>query len=150
MKVLFKNTTKFSKDMYTKFLTFHSKTYDFSYLLYTFVISLILIFCFVVQISGNNYFLASIFMIILLIFLFYRFFHPLNTVKKEYNSEKITKERNASYLFFEKYYIVNLNKSSKTLYYRNLYRVFETDTFFYLYIDRTHAFIMKKDSFTLR
>ena len=150
MKLLFKNTTQFSKDIYKTFLTFHSKTYDLPYFLYTFTILLLLLFCIVSQIVSYNYHLAAIYIVIFLVFLFWRFFHPINTVKKEYNSEKITKESKISYLFFNKYYIVNFNNSSKTLYYRNIRRVFETDTFFYFYLDKTHAFLINKDTFTLR
>lgn len=150
MKVLFKNTTKFSKDIYTNFLIFHSKTYDLSYFLYTIGILLLLLFCMAVQISSQHYYLVAIYIAIFLAFLFYRFFHPIKTVKKEYNSDKITQESNITYLFFEKYYIVHYNNCSRTMYYRNIRRVFETDTFFYFYLDKTHAYLIQKNTFTLR
>ena len=43
MKLLFKNTTRYSEEVYKEFLSFHQNKYQFRYTLYTFVIAMLLI-----------------------------------------------------------------------------------------------------------
>ena len=33
--------------------------------------------------------------------------------------------------------------------YWKIYKLFETDEFFYIYIDKNHAFLLKKDKFSI-
>ena len=150
MELLFKNTTKFSENIYTDFLLFHNKTYRFSYYLYTIGISFLLLFCIAGHIAYQNYFLLVVFLLLLFIFLYWRTSHPTKTIKKEYEGEKITKQQEITYLFYPNYFEVHYQDSINVMYYRNIYRVFETDAFFYLYLDKTHAFLIDKETFSIR
>lgn len=150
MDLLFKNTTQFSADLYSEFLSFHNKTYRFSYHLYTFFISLVLLFCMAGHIVYQNYWLTGIFLLLWLIFLCWRIFRPITLVKKEYEGEKVTKEQEITYLFFDKSFVVHFNNNNQTFYYSNIHRIFETDTFFYFYLDKTYAFIIHKNCFSKR
>ena len=89
LKILFKNTTKYSEENYAKFLQFHDKKYSFSYKLYTIVIIMLILFCIIAQVKYHNYSIAIIFCIALTLFFLWRFFHPITLVQKELKSDSI-------------------------------------------------------------
>ena len=93
MKVLFKNKTKYTKEMYKEFLEFHEEKYGTTYYLYTIIFILAFVFCIVMQLKYANYLLALITAITLIGFVFWRFYHPIKTVKKEIKSKKIEEEQ---------------------------------------------------------
>ena len=64
MKLLFKNTTRYSEKVYKEFLNFHQNKYQFRYTLYTFVIAMLLIMFLIVQIKSYNYTFAIIFCVV--------------------------------------------------------------------------------------
>ena len=65
MKILFKNETKYNKEIYENFLNFHNKKFHFKYTLYTAAIIMLLIFCLSLQVKYHNYTLAILFEIFL-------------------------------------------------------------------------------------
>ena len=147
LKILFKNTTKYNKKIYKEFLEFHSEKFDLKYFLSTGIIAFILLFCIVLQIKYQHYVLASLFIIIIISFLAWRFLHPVSEVKKSYNSTPIQKEQELNYTFYEKTFKIREKVNTETINYRDLYKIFETKSFFYLYIDKTHSFLVDKNGF---
>lgn len=147
MKLLFKNKTKYTKQTYKEFLEFHNNKYHISYLLFNICIIFLILFCIVLQIQYNYYNIAILFCIALTIFALWRFFHPISVVKKEIESDKIQNEKEFTFKFYDKYFKVQDELQVDTIKYYKLYKIHETDTFFYLYIDRTHAFLLNKDTF---
>ena len=148
MKLLFKNTTKYTKKTYDEFLKFHSEHYKYWYLLYTVFMSCIIIFIITIQIKIHNISISFIFCITLTLFILWRIFHPISEVRKEYEGETIQKEKSYTFKFYEKYfYVLNLRSISEAKY-SDLYKVFETDSFFYLYIDKKHSLLLEKTCFT--
>lgn len=149
LKILFKNTTKYSPDIYQEFLTFHGKKHQFTYILYTAIIIALLLFCVIVQVKSHNLSLAIIFCIIITFFFLWRYFHPISKISKEFESEKIRNEKEFTFIFYEKYIKIRDKLQFDTIKYYKLYKVYETPTFFYLYIDRTHSFLIDKSKFSL-
>ena len=149
MKVLFKNKTKYSKEAYDEFLEFHQEKYGFSYYTYTFAIAVALLFCFVMQIQSKNYFISILTFVILVLFLLWRFYNPIQTVKQEKQSKKIENEQEFIFKFFEKKFLIYSQKLNRQVFYWQLHKVFETEEYFYLYIDKTHAFLLDKQSFEI-
>ena len=89
LKILFKNITKYDKEIYTDFLKFHQKVFGLKYSLYTaFVIGLLLILV-AMQIRNHNMNLAIILCSIITGFFLWRYLHPASEVTKEFNSAKI-------------------------------------------------------------
>ena len=84
-------------------------------------------------------------------FFLWRFLHPVSEVSKEFNSEKIQNEKEFTFIFYEKNFKVRENNKLETyiIKYKELYKVFETDNFFYLYIDKTHSLLINKNCFTI-
>lgn len=149
MKVLFKNKTKYSKEIYKEFLEFHQEKYGASYYLHTIIIIIALLFCIVLQFKYKNYMLSLLTLTILLAFLAWRFYNPIKTVQKELKSKKIEKEQEFIFKFFEKQFSIYSQKLNRRIYYWQLRKVFETEEFFYLYIDKTHAFLLDKQRFEI-
>ncbi|MCI8410971.1 MAG: YcxB family protein [Clostridia bacterium] len=149
MDILFKNTMKYNKDIYEEFLLFHNKKYRLSHIFYTITIIALILFCLTIQVKYHNYTIAILFCIGLTCFLLWRFFHPICVASKEFKSDKIQNEEEFTFTFFDKYFKIQNRLKYQTIKYRRLYKIFETSTFFYLYIDRTHAFLIDKSTFTI-
>lgn len=147
MKILFKNKTKYDKKTYNEYLQFHNNTFSNKYMFYTIIVGLLLFFCFAMQVKYNYYTLAICLFIIFFIFLYWRLFHPIYEVKKEFKSKKISQEQEFTFKFYEKYFTICHNINYTKIKYYKLYKIYETPTFFYLYIDKEHAFLINKNGF---
>lgn len=147
LNLLFKNVTKYSKEVYDEFLKFHSKKFSFRYNLFSLAISMLLLFLMMLHISYNNYGIAVIICACLTAFILYRYFQPIEEVRNEYNSEKITKETSYTFSFYEKYFKIYAKREYSKIYYKDLYKIFETNEFFYLYLDKRHSLLLDKNGF---
>lgn len=147
LKILFENTTKYSKDIYNKFLAFHSKKYRFTYVSYTVIIVALILFCLTLQVKYHNFTIAVVFCSVLTVFILWRLFKPISDVSKEYKSEKIQSEKEFTFKFYDNFFTVEDNNEYIKMNYFQLYKVFETQDFFYLYIDKRHSFLIEKSKF---
>lgn len=147
LEILFKNKTVYSKEAYDDFLKFHRKKFATTYKLYNIAVIALILFCIVCLVSYKYYNPAIIFCFILVGFVYWRFIKPILDVDKEYKSDKISNSDTFTFTFYEKFFTVESKKSISKNKYRYLYKVFETKKFFYLYIDKTHSFLLAKNSF---
>lgn len=147
MNLLFKNVTKYSKTIYDDFLKFHTKKFSFRYHLFSLAISMIFLFFIMLHISYHHYGLAIIFCACLTSFILWRYFHPIEEVQEDYNSDKVTKEYAFTFSFYNKYFKVYSKRQYSVIHYADLYKIFETDTFFYLYLDSRHSLLLNKSGF---
>lgn len=109
---------------------------------------MLILFFIMLYVKYDHYGIAIIFCACLTSFLLWRYFHPIEEVKKDYNSDKITREKSFTFSFYHKYFKVYSKGVYSIVYYKNLYKIFETDTFFYLYLDSRHSLILDKSGFT--
>lgn len=149
MKVNFKNTTKYTKETYEKFLTFHQKKYGTKYKIYTLVVIILLAFCVAMNFRYGNIGVGFIFLVSVVCFLLYRFFHPLEKIKKESNSDKIKNEMEYVFTFYNHFMHVSGNGISQRVRYWKLKKAFEDREYFYLYITDEYAFAIKKNGFSI-
>lgn len=149
LKVLFKNKTKYTKEIYKKFLEFHTKRYNLQATVFNVIVIALILFLIVLQIAYRYYSIAILSTIIFTGFCLYRYFHPILVVKKELKGETISQEKSFTFKFYEKYFKVSDNINVNKVKYLNLRRGFETKDFFYLYLDKTHAFIINKKNFSI-
>ncbi len=147
LKLLFENTTKHSKAIYDKFLTFHRNKYKLTYTIYTILVIAFILFGMILQIQYHNFGIAILLCCGLTFFILWRLFHPVSEVSKEYKSDKIQKQKEYTFKFYDKYFTVQDNKELFEIKYFKLYRVFEVSDFFYLYLDKRHAFLVDKAKF---
>ena len=148
MKILFKNKTKYTKEIYEKYLQFHQNKFGNKYTFITIVTILLLCFCIITNLKYSNYFTGFLLLIILSIFCFYRFFYPTKKVEKELKTDKFKNEKEFTFTFYEKFFVISDKKNSEKIKYWKLHRVYETEDFFYLYINKDHAFLLDKTTFT--
>lgn len=149
MNPIFKNTTKNSPKEYKKFAEFHGRKHIFSYLLTLFIVSAFFIFCSIIQFSSKHYMLGIFFILFLLAFIVYQIIHPLIIIKKDLKNGKISNKSKNTFLFFDKNFKVLSNDTEVIVKYRKLHKIYETDTFFYLYLNSTYAFLVSKNGFII-
>ena len=149
MKPIFKNTTKYSKDIYMKFLEFHNQKYGLKHHIYSILFIILLAYCIIINVQYSNIFPAIIFGIVLILVIYNRYFSQINIIKKELKSEPIQKENQFVFYFYEKYFKIRNKQLNDKVKYKQLYKIHETEEYFYLYIDHTHSYILSKDGFTL-
>ncbi len=149
MEKLFENVTTYDKEEYKKFVIFHNKKYNLKYNLYTLFVLLLILFCSVSGFFANNIRIGILFLLIAFCFALYRLFHPYLFVKKEAKSKKITEKLTNTYTFYEKFFIIKNKQDTIKLKYYKLYKIFETKDCFYLYLNKTHAFVLSKNTFKI-
>ena len=137
MKILYKNKTKYTKEVYSKFLQFHQNKFGNKYTFSTVVTILLLCFCIITNLQYYHKSVAFILLITLIIFCFYRFYHPIKLVKQELKTEKFKNEIEFTFKFYKKFFTIFDSKNLEKIQY-----------FFYLYIDKNHAFLLDKNTFT--
>lgn len=150
LKELFLNKTTYPQELYSQFIKFHNKTYHFSYKSFTIIILGFLLLCLVLQFINHYYVLVCLLTIITISFLLWRIFHPISLVQKEFTSDKIKNNKIFTFKFYDKYFEILDDLQYSKLKYYNIYKVYETNNFFYIYIDKTHALILKKENFLIR
>lgn len=157
MKPIFTNKTTYSKDIYMDFLEFHSKTFMLSYLLKTIPIVGVILIIIILHFSNLIIPSAIILIIMLLLYIAYKFLKPIQEVKKDFKSDIIKKQDFFTFCFYEKFFTIcknteieNIQNNTKIdeFFYCNIYKIFETKNFFYLYIDDSHSFILNKSYFS--
>lgn len=149
MEKLFENKTTYTKDTYMEFLRFHTKTYNLPYMAYTMFWAAIFILCIYLAFSSGNRLQGVIITIILICFVVYRVYRPKKLVDNELKSEKISTNNINVFSFYDKNFLVENNNGVFTFRYFMLHRVFETDDFFYLYVNKENAFLVAKKTFSL-
>lgn len=147
MKILFKNTTKYTKENYNAFIEFHQNKYGVKTLIKIGLIFLCLIYIVFLNIIKGNWKLI----LILLVFggLIY-IFNNLRIQKQTNNNKKtIKKQREFTFYFYEKYIKIKCGRKFDRIKYFELYKIFETKEYFFLYTDEEHSLIISKDGFEI-
>ena len=147
MKILFKNKTKYTAEAYEEYLNFHQNKFGFSYDLYTIFVVILLVVCMYLQIRYNYWYLAIVFLLILIGFIYYRFFYPVKKISNEVHSEKFKKEKEFTFVFYEKNFEIRDKIYKEKSNYHKLKHIYETEKFFYLYINKDHAYLLDKSGF---
>ena len=90
-KLLFKNTTQYSKKVYDEFTHFHNDKNNLYYEIFTVFILILLIYCIIETIKAKLVVLCIVFILTLIIFTCYRLFNPIVIYKKEVKGKAIAK-----------------------------------------------------------
>lgn len=145
MKPLFRNVTKYNAKNYNQFIKFHGEKFNFSYNMYTIVMSVLLIYCIILNIIQKNIPFILLFLAMLILIFLFRMYFPMKRYQKTKKQYSKNKETSISFTFYKFYFSV----SKKTFPYSRLYKVFETKDYFYLYIDDENAVLVSKNGFKL-
>lgn len=145
MKPLFKNVTKYNSKNYEQFIKFHGEKFNFSYNMYTAVMSILLIYCIILNIMQKNIPFVLLFLALLILIFLFRMYLPMKRYQKTKKQYSKNKETSISFIFYKFYFTVG----KKTFPYMRLYKVFETKDYFYLYIDDENAVLISKNGFKM-
>lgn len=145
MKPLFKNITKYNSKNYEQFIKFHGEKFNFSYNIYTIVMSVLLIYCIILNIIQKNIPFILLFLAMLILIFLFRMYFPMKRYQKTKKQFSKNKETSISFSFYKFYFSVG----KKTFPYMRLFKVFETKDYFYLYIDDENAVLVSKNGFKL-
>ena len=146
-KLLFKNSTQYSKKLYDEFTQFHNKKNSRYYDLFTVFILILIVYCIYSTLKAKVFPLSIIFLAIFILFAGYRVFYPFFFYKKEITKKSITKEKTFNFYFYNTYFKVKNNSNFDKIPYFKLYRVYETEKYFYLYLLKNYSFIIDKNGF---
>lgn len=150
MKILFKNITTYSPEVYTEFLDFHNFKYNFQYKLgWTFFL-IFIISTIIIQLKYQKNFFNLIIVLVAVATIFaIKLLYPYFRVKKEYESEKISSSTDFTFRFYNKYFKILNNGKYSIIYYHSIYKAFETKNFFYLYLNKNYSFLIDKNKFSI-
>ena len=149
MKIIFKNNTKYTKQVYFDFLEFHNKKFGKKYWFYTILVLIIILYILIINIIYFNWRLAILLIITCISFAIYRVKSQEKIIKNELKREPITQEKEFKFIFYEKYFKIRDKLKKETIKYYKIKKVYETEKYFYLYIDKTHSFLLSKDGFSI-
>ena len=145
MKILFKNITIYNSKNYNQFIKFHGDKFSFSYNLYTLVLLVFIIYCIVLNIIQKNILLFLLFLAMFAFTVLFRMYLPTKRYQKAKKNFSQNKQTSVTINFYNFYF-----KIEKKVYpYLKLYKVFETQDYFYLYIDEEHAALVNKKGFKI-
>lgn len=145
MEPLFKNVTKYTANNYKEFAEFHNNKYSFSHNVYTLVMSILLLYCVIINIKNKDILLILLFLLLLILFLVWRLYIPNKRYQKMKEKYKNNKTAEFEFSFYKHYFTIN----KKTLYYFKLFKIFETNDYFYLYVDEDNAALVSKKGFEI-
>ena len=103
-----------------------------------------MLFC---SLEYGNWKLVLLIFSMIIGFIIYRIYSQERIVKKEMNSPKIVEQEKFTFKFYDKIFTVNNLKQIEEIKYAKIYKTFETKNYFYLYINKTNAFILEKSGF---
>ena len=149
MKVLFKNTTKYTEEQYWKFLKFHDSKFGIQYRILTIIVSIIILYMVAANIIAKNMTVVYILFIVFVGFLCYRYFSQKKIVKDEIKGESLQKQKEYTFTFYEDKIHIHDDKEEQYIQYNQIYKVFETNEYFYMYIDKTHSLMLSKSGFVV-
>ena len=147
MEVLFKNTTKYTQEQYFKFLKFHDSKYGIQYRILTIIVSIIILYMVAANIVAKNMELVYTLFVVLVIFLFYRYYSQEKIVKDEIKGEPLKKQKEYTFTFYENYFDIKNDSEKQQVPYKKIYRVYATKEYFYMYTDKTHSLMLSKSGF---
>lgn len=145
MKLIFENITTYTPKIYKEFIYFHNDKYGISYAAFTILFSVLFLYCLIMNLLYKKILLSLLFFIIIISFLACRIYLPIKKMKKTLNKQKSKKENMFIFRFYNNYFDIN----NKRFYYIELHKIFETNDFYYLYLNNEKAALIDKKSFQI-
>ena len=145
MKPLFQNITIYNSKNYNQFIKFHGEKFNFSYNAYTIVMLGLTLYCVILNIIQKNLLLFLVFSLIFALTIMFRMYLPVQRYVK--TKKKFAKNKETSIVI--NFYKFHFKIEKKIYSYLKIYKVFETEDYFYLYIDEENAVLINKKGFKI-
>lgn len=145
MKPLFKNITIYNSKNYNQFVKFHGEKFNFSYNMYTLLMLALILYCIVLTIIQKNFLLLLIFLAMFALTVLFRMYLPVKRYQKTKKKLAQSKQTSVTINFYKFHFKIE----QKVYPYLKLYKVFETQDYFYLYINKDQAVLVSKKGFKI-
>lgn len=145
MNPLFKNITTYDSKNYNQFLEFHKKNFSFSYNFFNIILLIMLLYFIIMNIIEKAFPFVLLFVGLIIFLFLIRIYIPMKRHEKTEAKYNNNQEDTFTFSFYKYYFTV----SDKTFYYFKLYKTFETEDYFYLYLDDENAVLISKSGFEI-
>lgn len=147
-KVLFKNETEYSPEVYENFLRFHEKKYGQKQRFKMIIFIILIMYGMIINIKYKNIVAAIVFLIASIIYIVYKTVYQNKMVEKEFKSDKIVKHQIYTFIFYHNCFKIKCqNEIEDIKYYINIHRINENKRYIYIYMDETHSYLLDKQGF---
>lgn len=147
MKVLFKNTTEYTKENYNEFVKFHQEKFGVKTIIKLAVFCLCIIYIFIANLINLNWKLLGILVFVgICVYIVTKI--RLNTEVQD-RKKNIKRKKKFTFYFYENFIKVKSGKKSQRIMYFELYKIFQTEEYFFLYTDEDHSLILNKKGFEI-
>lgn len=146
MESLFENITEYSKDLYDKYIKFHSRKYGVQELIF-YIFALVLLV--ILTIRGVQTLKWKMIVIWIAVFAII-YINRKRVFKSKEQYKTIVRKRadRVKYIFYDKYFETLYQGEVSKVSYFEIKKVFELSDRYYLYLDKSHACIILKYGFT--
>ena len=145
MEVIFKNKTKLTDKEYKIFLKSYQKEFakmDFWYSMFYVVFFAI---CAVLLMINEDFLVGGGILLVIVIYIVYKYFRNKKIANN--NNKKIKIQLINTYNFYKNFFDVKNQEGQARTWYVKMYKVIETDEYFYIYLSREYAYIISKSGF---
>lgn len=149
-ELLVKNETEYTYERYLKLNKFNMYSAKKSTFICLIVLLVIIFLCGIFMLIVGEYRQSIFYLVFTVVFSILYITLPNIQTKKVFNSDNLLKEniKNTFEFYDDKIEIKN-KKSTSTLEYSDLYKVYETNDTFYIYLNKMQALIISKDCFLI-
>lgn len=139
-----KTVTTYTEEEYLKFNQFHVFKRNIIGVIFFSICATIIILSATVMLFVQSYFQACFFYVFVILMGVLYIYSPKIAVKRILKTDNVLKDSVQEYTFFPTYLTLKNQNSQTKLEYEKLFRVYETKTNFYLYINKFQAFLVSK------
>ena len=146
MEEIFVNKTVCTDKEYKIFLKSYQKEFARTDLLYILFNIIFFGVCSILLFINQDYLVGSVIIIGIILYV----------ILKRKRNQKIAKEQNKKvqekftndYIFYNRNFAIKTKEGKANIWYFKIYRIVETEKYFYIYLNRKYAYIIAKDGFT--
>ena len=146
MEILFKNTTTYTKEELNKFLEFHKQQNMFKFIFLAILVIIMIIYIVIMNLIYHNW--TSILFIVLFVLVMAMYYKNMNYKPKIKNNKK-QKDKEFLFSFYKDYIEIKSTLEESNIKYSKVYKIFETEDRFYIYVNKEYAMLLDKYGFRL-
>lgn len=146
MKILFKNTTIYTKEEMDRFQNFHINRNKRKYILWLLSLNILFFILLILNLLYKNWY--AIGGIIFIVAIMYAYYFRINPkIMQKNNKQQLCRE--FTFYFGEQYLEIKGIKENNKIFYYKFRRVYETKNNFYLYLDNQYSILINKNGFII-
>lgn len=146
MEILFENKTAYTKALYDEYIKFHSRKYGVQELIKYAFLTFFMIILVIRTIKDFGWKAIVMWGAVALIIFFCK--KRIFKSKEQYKNVAMRRVEKAVYKFYDRYFEATYQGVTTKISYFEIKKVFELSDRYYLYLDKSHACVLLKDSFT--